>query len=172
MTSATTVAGTSLGRYALLASVAAAVALAYVRLATPEAERGTESLGLGLARAALVLLLVVGLGSVAVDLGGHVLGVTAAGATGEADDAGARAVLGTTVLSVLAIGLAFAKHRNGARELGWLAFGLLGVVALKLAAVDLPNGRASTLVGAFTVYGAALIIAPRLARHATASTAS
>jgi hypothetical protein len=42
---------------------------------------------------------------------------------------------------------------------------MLALVAIKLLAEDLPRGRPSTLFVALAVYGAALILAPRLARR-------
>jgi hypothetical protein len=51
-------------------------------------------------------------------------------------------------------------------ELGWVAYLFLGLGGVKLLAEDLRRGRAATLVIAFALYGACLILVPRLTRAA------
>ena len=49
-----------------------------------------------------------------------------------------------------------------------LAYPVLAFSALKLLFEDLPHGRPSTLVATFVLYGAALMIVPRLLRSSRA----
>ena len=64
----------------------------------------------------------------------------------------------------------FTPRRDGriarAFELGWLLYPVLIAGGLKLLAEDLRGSRASMLFVALAFYGAALIVAPRLARTA------
>jgi hypothetical protein len=82
-----------------------------------------------------------------------------------APEAGALATLRSAVLAVTALGLAAAGRRAGRVELAWLVYPVLALGGLKLLAQDLPQGRPATLVLSFAVYGAALILAPRLLRR-------
>jgi hypothetical protein len=47
----------------------------------------------------------------------------------------------------------------------WLTYALLAAIGVKIAAEDLPKGRPATLFLALALYGAALVIAPRLTRR-------
>ncbi len=76
-------------------------------------------------------------------------------------DPGALAAARTAVLSVSAVGIAFAGRRWTMVELTWIAWGVLAAGAGKLVVQDLPSGRASTLFLSFVFYGAALIFAAR-----------
>jgi hypothetical protein len=51
------------------------------------------------------------------------------------------------------------------REAGWLTYPLLVLTGLKILFVDFPQGRPSTLFVALGLYGAALIVTPRLMRR-------
>jgi hypothetical protein len=79
---------------------------------------------------------------------------------------GALAAIRSIVVAGGAIALAALYHRVHLPELAWLAWGLLGIGALKLAVQDLRAGGAGPLFLAFAVYGLALIIVPRLLRTA------
>ncbi len=73
--------------------------------------------------------------------------------------------LRTAALAVLAVGLAYLGHKRGALpELGWLAYVVLAVGALKLVAQDLPAGSAGELFTSFLLFGGALVLASRLLR--------
>jgi len=80
-------------------------------------------------------------------------------------DAGAMAALRTGVLSLAAILLAGLFRVFAIPEYRWLVFPILGATGLKLLLVDLPQGRPLTLFPALTLFGAALIFAPRLLRR-------
>jgi hypothetical protein len=79
-------------------------------------------------------------------------------------DAGAAAVLCTGILAGLATGYALAARRLGWPELRWVAVTLVALGGVKLIVQDLPVGRPATLVPSLALYGAALLLAPRLLR--------
>jgi hypothetical protein len=84
---------------------------------------------------------------------------TAAGATPTL-----RAALGTALLAASAVALAAAARRWRLIELPWLSYGVLAVGAAKLLVQDYPLGRPGELAAALLLYGAALLLAPRLLR--------
>lgn len=86
-------------------------------------------------------------------------------AGGAAPDGGTLAALRTGVLSISAILLAAVARWFPRSELGWLVYPILGATALKLLMEDVAKGRPFTLTLAFTLFGAALLLAPRLMRH-------
>jgi hypothetical protein len=108
-----------------------------------------------------LLLLVWTAAGVAVALA--VPGVT--GAPGAGADAGVVATIRTIVLVAAATALLWLPRPAVHMERTWLAAGVLGILALKLLAEDLPKGRPATLFVALALYGAALVAAPRLARR-------
>jgi len=79
-------------------------------------------------------------------------------------DSGVAAALGTTVLALVAVGLAVAAGRLGLPELGWLAYAFVVLGGAKLVLQDLRHGRPATLVLSLPVYGVVLLIVPRLLR--------
>jgi hypothetical protein len=98
---------------------------------------------------------------------GAVVGVLAPAAAGLADrsvDLGALATLRTGVLAVAALVIAWAGRQARFREWTWLVYPLLVVIGLKMVAQDFKFSRPATLFIALALYGAALIIAPRLRR--------
>ena len=72
------------------------------------------------------------------------------------------AVIRTAILSVTAVALALACRRSRLRELAWLVYPLLGLGCLTLLLEDLRQGTPITLFVAFGLFGAAMILAPRL----------
>ena len=70
----------------------------------------------------------------------------------------------TAVLVAVALALAWAGRREAWDEARWLVYPLLGLTGLKVLFQELPQGRPATLVVTFALYGAALILVPRL-RH-------
>jgi hypothetical protein len=81
-----------------------------------------------------------------------------------AQDPGVLATVRTALLSGLAV-LAAWLHRPGAfSSIGTLAYPLLAVIGIKLAATDLRVSTAATLFVALACYGVALVIVPRLHR--------
>ena len=70
----------------------------------------------------------------------------------------------SAVLAVAAVLLASCGRLSALSGLSWLAWPVLAFSALKLLFEDLPHGRPSTLVATFVLYGAALILVPRILR--------
>ena len=96
-----------------------------------------------------------------------VIGALAPAVAGLADrsvDLGALATWRTGVLAVLALVTAWAGRKARFREWLWLVYPLLVVLGLKMVAQDFKFSRPATLFIALALYGAALIIAPRLRR--------
>lgn len=83
-------------------------------------------------------------------------------------DAGFAAVARTAILAVLALALALASRRWPFPELTWLVYPLLALGGLKLVLQDLRHGRPATLVLSLALYGAVLVLAPRLSQPAVA----
>jgi hypothetical protein len=106
-------------------------------------------------RTVLASISVLGLSAVLVTVGVLVTGRSAAGEI---------AVLRTFVISLGAVLFATIHARVRLAELGWLAWAMLAVGAVKLVVQDLRAGGAGTLFLAFALYGIALIVAPRLLR--------
>ncbi len=98
---------------------------------------------------------------------GAAIGVLAPAAAALADrsvDLGALATLRTGVLAVAALVIAWTGRQPRFREWAWLVYPLLVVIGLKMVAQDFKFSRPATLFIALALYGAALIIAPRLRR--------
>ena len=81
-------------------------------------------------------------------------------------DAARLAALRTAVLAIGSVGLAAVSSRTRMKEAGWLSSALLVLSGIKLVVEDFPRGRPETLFLGLAFYGAALILASRLARHA------
>jgi hypothetical protein len=79
-------------------------------------------------------------------------------------DLGVLATLRTGVLAVAALAIARAGQTARFREWMWLVYPLLVVIGLKMVAQDFKFSRPATLFIALALYGAALIVAPRLRR--------
>jgi hypothetical protein len=77
-------------------------------------------------------------------------------------DPGVAAVLRTAVLATLALGLAFAARWGTWPELAWLVYPVVALGGVKLLLQDLRDGRPATLVVSLALYGAVLVLAPRL----------
>jgi hypothetical protein len=102
---------------------------------------------------AIVLVLAVGR---ALQLGAW----TALGAA--AGDPALAAAVRTAILGALALGLAVAARRRSWPELGWLVYPVVALGGVKLLVQDLPAGRPATIVLSLALYGAVLVLAPRL----------
>ena len=99
---------------------------------------------------------------------GCVIGFIAPVAGGLADrsvDPGVLATVSTAVLSVATLVIAWMGRQARFREWGWLVYPLLIGIGLKLVSQDFKHSRPATLFIALALYGAALIIAPRLRRR-------
>ena len=76
----------------------------------------------------------------------------------------ASSILRTAVISLAAVLLALLSRKERFAQSKWLVIPCLLAAAMKLLAQDLPSGQPSVLFGSLAVFGAALIIAPRLLR--------
>jgi len=72
------------------------------------------------------------------------------------------------VLAAAAVLLASFRRFPTIAPLARLTYPVLAIAGLKLLIDDLPHGRPSTLVATFVLYGAALIVVPRILRAARA----
>jgi hypothetical protein len=80
-------------------------------------------------------------------------------------DAGILAAIRTGVLAVAAIVVAGVGRHARFREWDWLVYPLLVGIGVKVVAQDFMHGRPATLFVALALYGAALIMAPRVRRR-------
>jgi hypothetical protein len=81
---------------------------------------------------------------------------------------GRTAAVRGAVLAAASVLLASLRRLLTLAPLARLTYPVLAVAGLKLLIDDLPHGRPSTLVATFVLYGAALIIVPRILRAARA----
>lgn len=86
-------------------------------------------------------------------------------AAGEGPDVALVAALRSAAIAAIAVAAAWASRQPRWPEAAWLVYPLLVAGAVKLLLVDLPQGRPATLMLSFLVYGAALIVAPRMGRR-------
>jgi hypothetical protein len=86
-------------------------------------------------------------------------------AGGTAIDLGAVATVRTAVLVAATFALAWIGRADAWHEARWLVYPLLAATGLKLLLEDVSRSRPATLFLAFAVYGAALILVPRLRRR-------
>ena len=82
-------------------------------------------------------------------------------------DAGVLATIRTGVLAIAALVVAWIGRHARFREWDWLVYPLLVGIGVKMAAQDFMHSRPATLFVALALYGAALIMAPRLRRRQT-----
>ena len=139
----------------LVAVLGAGLACAGLAAARPAPEGGAVAAGLR-----LVLNL-----ACAWVVAGCITGWVAPFIAGLADgtvDAGALATLRTTVLALGTLLVAWIGRHARFREWAWLVYPLLVVTGLKMVAQDFGQSRPATLFIALALYGAALILAPRL----------
>lgn len=108
------------------------------------------------------LLAGLALGSAAVALGWIVPPL--AGAPGPGAHLLVAATARTAVFVAGVVLLAWAGRFDGWREAGWLAYPALAAVGVQLLLENLARTAAASLVLAFALYGAALILVPRLRR--------
>lgn len=117
-------------------------------------------------RAVKLLLLAVlvwgAFGVVCGALAGPVAGVPG-GSGGEAPDPAALALLRMALVAGAALLLAWLGRFRRYREAAWLVYPVLVLGGFKLILEDFLLGRAAELFGALALYGAVLIVAPRLA---------
>jgi hypothetical protein len=88
-----------------------------------------------------------------------------AGTPGEGADPGTVATVRTVFLALGALALAALGRLEPWAEARWLSWPILGVAGVKMILEDLPRSRPATLFLAFALYGAALILVPRMRRR-------
>ncbi len=93
-----------------------------------------------------------------------VTGIAGLVARGGVAELPALAVVRTVVTGAAALALAFAGARIAQRELVWMAYAAAVVGSLKLAVEDLRIGSTQSLAASLLIFGAVLILIPRLAR--------
>ncbi len=142
---------------ATLVALAAAVACAWFG-ARPEASGSAPAFPARLPQLTVVTLAAAGSAGLLIGALVPVL----AGVPGGEVSRGAVAAIRTTVLVGGTFFLAWAGRREPWREAGWLAYPLLVATGLKILFEDLPSGRPATLFVSFGLYGAALLLVPRL----------
>ncbi len=84
--------------------------------------------------------------------------------SGHGIEAGTLATERTAVLALGTLLVAWIGRHDRFREWSWLVYPLLVVTGLKMVAQDFGQSRPATLFIALALYGAALILAPRLRR--------
>jgi len=144
---------------AVMLAVLAATALSAALAARRRASEGDE-LAIG-ARFVITIVCVW-------TASGGLVGTIAPVAGGLADgsvDPGVLATVRTGVLSGATLVIAWMGRQARFREWGWLVYPLLIAIGLKLLTQDFGHSRPATLFIAMALYGAALIIAPRLRRR-------
>lgn len=144
---------------AVMLAVLVAGALSAWRAAARPAPQGGALTSVS--RLVLILVLVVA-------AGGCLIGYVAPAAAGLEDgsvDPGVLATVRTCVLAMAALLIAWIGRRDRFREWNWLVYPLLAGIALKMVAHDFQYSRPATLFIAMALYGAALIVAPRLRRR-------
>ncbi len=150
--------GLSLTAWVVLAATAVCAGIpATVRGASPARH-------LRVPKVLVVLLLLAGVGGAMIT---YVVPLISGEPGGAADPAAVTATVRTVVLGAAVLLLAFLGGRGLFPEGRWLTYVVLFVGGIKLLVEDFPQGRAATLVLSLAVYGAALIVAPRWARHRT-----
>ncbi len=106
------------------------------------------------------------IGTIAVvELGGVLVEFLTRLLAGTPPDPGVVATIRTGVLSAAAVALALASRIQKIEELGWLMYPVLLLGMAKLLLEDFPRSQPATLFLALAMYGAALILAPRLAKR-------
>ncbi|MGE5715886.1 MAG: hypothetical protein ACM369_04480 [Acidobacteriota bacterium] len=136
-----------------LSAVATALLVRRVRAGGGSAARG--------ATFALACVSIAGAGALAV------LGLTLVVAPD--GEPGRTAAVRGSVLAAASVLLAWLRGFPTLAPLARLTYPVLAIAGLKLLVDDLPHGRPSTLVATFVMYGAALIIVPRILRAARAA---
>lgn len=85
-----------------------------------------------------------------------------AGSSDNSVDVGVLATVRTCVLAAVTLLVAWIARHPRFREWGWLVYPLLVLIGLKMVVQDFKFSRPATLFIALALYGAALIVAPRL----------
>ncbi len=150
--------GWALPGAAMLVVLAAGAASAWLAARQPESDGSAHA---SLPRFVVVLVLVL-------SAGGALIGYLAPLAGRQPDgsiDPGVLATIRTGVLALSTLLVAWIGRHAGFREWSWLVYPLLVGIGLKMVAQDFMHSRPATLFVALALYGAALILAPRLRRR-------
>ncbi len=147
----------SLPGVAVLAVSAAGAAAAWLA-ASRRSATGEEILS-GL-RLVIILVFFAAVTATVVGYAGPLVGRMSDGTV----NPGVLATVTTVVLSVATLLTAWGGRQARFREWSWLVYPLLITIGLKMAAQDFKYSRPSTLFIAMALFGAALIVAPRLRR--------
>ena len=123
--------------------------------------RATAAPGPGVPRFVIVLMLVLSAGGALVGYLAPAIGRQPDGSI----DAGMLATIRTGVLAIAALVVAWIGRHARFREWDWLVYPLLVGIGLKMVAQDFMHSRPATLFVALALYGAALILAPRMRRR-------
>lgn len=142
----------------LAAWAALAATIACLVIPRPEQTEAPASLAAG-PRVVVALLAVVG-------SGGALVSLLAPAVAGSPPDVGILATLRTGVVAAAAVVLALSTRVPRVMELGWLLYPVLVVGGFKLLVDDFRHSQAATLFLALALYGAALVMAPRLVKRA------
>ena len=143
----------------LLVVAAASASCAWLAAARPAPEGGAPASGLRLLVILVCTWAVVGL------VTGY-LGSVAVRASDGGVDLGSLATVRTGVLAASTLLIAWLGRRARFREWAWLVYPLLVGIGLKMVAQDFKYSRPATLFIALALFGAALILAPRLRKSA------
>lgn len=144
----------SLSLWPALVTFGAVLALSGSRLTAGTGAKLSAGDAPGLALALVAALGIAGLVTVAA--------VAAAAAVSLPVSGDMLTTMRTAVLSMVAVGCARLARTGRFSAMGWLAYPLLAATGLKLVAIDLRVSRAATLFAALALYGAALVLVPRL----------
>jgi hypothetical protein len=143
---------------AMLVVLAAAVLSAWLAAREPASDGSTWA---RVPRLVIVLVLVLSAGGTLVGYLAPAIGRQADGSI----DAGLLATIRTGVLAIAALIVASIGRHARFREWDWLVYPLLVGTGVKMAAQDFLHSRPATLFVALALYGAALIMAPRMRRR-------
>ncbi|MGZ5131000.1 MAG: hypothetical protein ACXWJ1_06945 [Caldimonas sp.] len=144
---------------AVMLVVLVAAALSAGLAATRPTSQGDE-LAIGTRFLLIIVFVWIATGS----LTGYIAPV-AGGLADRSVDPGVLATVRTGVLAVATLAIAWLGGHARLREWGWLVYPLLIGIGLKLLTQDFKHSRPATLFVALALYGAALIVAPRLRRR-------
>ena len=139
----------------LVVLIAAALAVWFASV-RPDPEGGGVASALRLVIATVLVLVACGCAA------GCLAPVTESAGSGV--NLGALATVRTGVLAAAVLLVAWIGRRARFREWAWLIYPMLVLIGLKMVAQDFKYSRPATLFIALALYGAALIVAPRLRR--------
>ena len=141
----------------VLIVIGAGLASAWLSASESKADRSSYS---RIPRVAIILVLVWAAGAAVIGW----LARAAGGVPGGAVDPGVLATVRTSVLAVATLVVAWIGSRERFTEWGWLVYPLLVFTGFKMVLEDFMRSRPASLAVALALYGAALVLAPRIRR--------